>query len=110
MQYSGAASKDINRGNLGSFTEEQLLSFMNTQDVQLIFSLTPGDVTTPIRMQDGYYIFRVNAKTESKQLSYEESRERIISYLMKLQGEQRLLKWLEKERAVTRIQIVMDME
>jgi parvulin-like peptidyl-prolyl isomerase len=110
MKYSAAASKEQNRGNLGSFTQEQLLSFMNPQDVALLFSLNPGEVSSPIRMQDGYYIFKVNAKTESTQLAYEESRERIKSYLLKMRGEERLRKWLEEERAATRIQIVVNME
>jgi parvulin-like peptidyl-prolyl isomerase len=110
MEYSAAASKEQNRGNLGSFTQEQLLSFMNPQDVALLFSLDPGEVSSPIRMQDGYYIFKVNAKTESNQLTYEESRVRIKSYLLKISGEERLREWLEEERAATRIQIVVNME
>jgi parvulin-like peptidyl-prolyl isomerase len=110
MKYSAAASKEQNRGNLGSFTQEQLLSFMNPQDVALLFSLDPGEVSSPIRMQDGYYIFKVNAKSESNQLTYEESRERIRSFLLKMRGEERLREWLEEERATTRIQIVVNME
>jgi peptidyl-prolyl cis-trans isomerase SurA len=110
MQYSAAANKEQNRGNLGSFTQEQLLSIMSPQDVGLLFSLDPGEVTPPIRMKDGYYIFRINEKTESKQLTYEESRERLKSYLLKMKGEERLREWLEDERAATRIQIVMNME
>lgn len=110
MQYSAAANKERNRGNLGSFTEEQLLSFMNPQDVNLIFSMEKGDVTPPIRMQDGYYIFRINDIVEAKQLSYEESQERIQSFLLKLKGEKRLETWLDEERVATRIEIVMEME
>jgi parvulin-like peptidyl-prolyl isomerase len=110
MEYSAAANKERNRGELGTFTEEQLLSFMNPQDVSLIFSLQSGDVTPPIRMQDGYYIFRINDIVESKQLTYEESKERIHSFLLKMKGEDRLKKWLGDERAAIRIQIVMEME
>jgi parvulin-like peptidyl-prolyl isomerase len=110
MQYSAAANKERNRGNLGSFTEEQLLSFMNPQDVNLIFSLEKGGVTPPIRMQDGYYIFRINDIVEAKQLTYEESQERIQSFLLKLKGEERMEAWLDEKRAATRIEIVMEME
>jgi peptidyl-prolyl cis-trans isomerase SurA len=110
MQYSAAPSKEQNRGNLGSFTREQLLSIMSPQDVNLLFSLDPGEVAPPIRMKDGYYIFRINEKTESKQLNFEESRERIKSFLLKKKGDERLREWLEDERAATRIQIVMNME
>jgi parvulin-like peptidyl-prolyl isomerase len=110
MQYSAAANKERNQGNLGSFTEEQLLSFMNPQDVNLIFSLEKGDVTPPIRMQDGYYIFRINDIVEAKQLTYDESHKRIQSFLLKLKGEERLEAWLDEERAATRIEIVMEME
>jgi parvulin-like peptidyl-prolyl isomerase len=110
MQYSAAPSKEQNRGNLGSFTQEQLLSIMSPRDVSLLLSLDAGDVAPPIRMKDGYYIFRINAKTESKQLTLEESRERIKSYLLRMKGDERLREWLEEERAATRIQIVMSME
>jgi parvulin-like peptidyl-prolyl isomerase len=110
MQYSAAANKERNRGNLGSFTQEQLLSFMNPKDVTLMFSLEMGDVTPPVRMQDGYYIFRINDIVEAKQLTYEESRERIQSFLLKLKGEERLENWLDEARAATRIEIVMEME
>lgn len=110
MEYSAAANKEGNRGNLGSFTQDQLLSFMNPKDVNLIFSLSTGDITPPIRMQDGYYIFRVNGIVQAKQLTYEESQERIQSYLLKLKGEDRLKNWLIEKRAVMRIEIVMEME
>lgn len=110
MQYSAAANKERNRGDLGSFTKEQLLSFMNPQDVNLIFSLENEDVTPPIRMQDGYYIFWINDIVEAKQLTYEESQERIQSFLLKLKGEKRLETWLDEERAAARIEIVMEME
>lgn len=110
MEYSAAANKERNRGNLGSFTQDQLLSFMNPKDVNIIFSLSSGDVTPPIRMQDGYYIFRINDIAQAKQLTYEESQERIQSYLLKLKGEERLKNWLIEKRAAMRIEIVMEME
>jgi peptidyl-prolyl cis-trans isomerase SurA len=110
MQYSAAANKDQNRGNLGSFSQDQLLSIMSPQNVSIIFSLEQGDVTPPIRLQDGYYIFRVNQKVDAKRLEYEESRERIKSFLLKIKAEERLKEWLQDERAATRIQIVMDTE
>lgn len=110
MEYSAAANKENNRGNLGSFTQDQLLSFMNPKDVDLIFSLSNGDITPPIRMQDGYYIFKINDIVQAKRLTFEESQERIQSYLLKLRGEERLENWLIEKRAAMQIEIVMEME
>jgi parvulin-like peptidyl-prolyl isomerase len=110
MEYSAAANKEQNRGNLGSFTQDQLLSFMNPNDVNLIFSLNNGDISPPIRMQDGYYIFKINDIVQTRRLSYEESRERIQSYLLKLKGEERLEDWLIEKKAAMQIEIVMEME
>ena len=83
---------------------------MNPQDVNLIFSLDRGDITPPIRMQDGYYIFRIDEIVQPKQLTFEESQERIQSYLLKLKGEERLESWLTEKKAVIKIEIVMEME
>ena len=110
MEYSAAANKEKNRGNLGSFTQDQLLSFMNPKDVDLIFSLSNGDITPPIRMQDGYYIFKINDIVQAERLTFEESQERIQSYLLKLRGEKRLENWLIEKRAAMQIEIVMEME
>ena len=63
-----------------------------------------------LRMQDGYYIFRIDDKVESTQLSFEDSRERIRSYLLRLKGQEKLQDWLKDQRSTTRIQVVMDME
>ncbi len=110
MRYSAAANKEENRGNLGTFTQEQLYSFMKPGDVNLIFSLDSGDVTSPIRLQDGYYIFKINDKKERSLLSFDEAYENIKSYILKMKGEETFKAWLLKERGATKIQIVMDME
>jgi foldase protein PrsA len=110
MVHSQAANKEENRGNLGFFTQEQLYSIMKPADVNLIFSLDSGDVTSPIRLQDGYYIFKINEKKEMNMLSFDEAYESIRSYLFKLKGEETFREWLLKERGAIKIQIVMDME
>jgi parvulin-like peptidyl-prolyl isomerase len=110
MEYSAAANKESNRGNLGSFTQDQLVSFMNPKDVGLIFSLDDGDITPPIRMQDGYYIFKINDIVQTRRLTLEESQDRIQSYFLKLRGEEKLQSWLTERKAALQIEIVMEME
>jgi peptidyl-prolyl cis-trans isomerase SurA len=110
MMHSQAANKEENRGNLGSFTQDQLLSFMKPGDVNLVFALDPGDVTSPIRLPDGYYIFKINERKERSMLSFDDAYENIRSYLFKLKGEETFREWLLKERGATKILIVMDME
>ena len=47
----------------------------------IVFSLEVDGVSAPIEFQDGYYIFKVNEKEESKQQSYEELEAAIKSHL-----------------------------
>jgi len=107
--YSEAPNKD-DEGYLGSFTQEQMLTFVKPADVSFIFSLDRGDITTPIRLQDGYYIFKIRDKDEKKLLTLEEARENIKSYLLRMKGDDLFQSWLLKKRDLTKIHFVLSME
>lgn len=110
LKYSMAASKEKNRGYLGSFTRDQLLSFMRPEQVDLLFSLSSGEIAPPIRFQEGYYIFKVVKKSEKKQLSFEQAYENVKSYFLKQKGERAFNTWLLGAREAAKIQYVLEME
>jgi len=108
-QYSQAPNKD-NEGYLGSYTKEQLSVFLKPEDVNFIFSLDSGDVTPPIRLQDGYYLFKIREKSEGGMMEFSEARENIKSYLVRKKGEDIFQSWLLKVRQSTKIQNIISME
>lgn len=109
VQYSQAPNRE-SEGYLGSYTKDQLSVFLKPEDVNFIFSLKGGDVTPPIRLQDGYYIFKVREKNEGGIMTLDEARESIKSYLVRKKGEDLFQSWLTKVRQSTNIQYVISME
>ncbi len=108
-QYSQAPNKD-SEGYLGSYTKEQLSVFLKPEDVNFIFSLDSGDVTLPIRLQDGYYLFKIRDKSEGGVMDFKEARENIKSYLIRKKGEDLFQSWILKVRQTTKIQYEISME
>jgi parvulin-like peptidyl-prolyl isomerase len=108
-EYSHAPNK-AEGGYLGYFTREQLQVFLKSEDVLNIFSSSANDVIPPIRLADGYYIFKVLSKREKKKLSYEESYNNIQSYLIRKKGQDFFDSWLKSVREATKIQILISME
>jgi peptidyl-prolyl cis-trans isomerase SurA len=97
-------------GRLGSFTREQLQMFMRQADIDVLFSLEPGEVAPPIRLADGYYLFKLTSRREETVLELEQARSQIRSYLLRRKGQELYRTWLQEARASTSIHIVMSME
>jgi len=110
-EYSMAQNKDKEKpGYLGSFTREQLYSFMKPEDVNFIFSLDKNEITSPIRLADGYYIFKIEEKREKRILDFKDAYENIKRYLIKKKGEEIFRKWIIEKKNMTSIQIMIEME
>ncbi len=109
IKYSQAPNKD-SEGYLGSYTKEQLSVFLKPEDVNFIFSLDSGDVTPPIRLHDGYYLFKIREKSEGGMMDFKDARENIKSFLIRKKGEDLFQSWLRKVRQSTKIQYVISME
>ncbi len=109
IAYSTSPDKEENMGDRGSFTRDQLNTFLSPDDVNLIFSLDKGDVTPPIRFKDGYHIFKIEDKTERKLLTLEEAYENIKSYIFKLKGDDLFKSWILEKREATKIQFMIEM-
>ena len=83
-EYSSCPSKDAG-GNLGEFGRGQMVPEFDSA----VFSMEVGEVTkTPIKTQFGYHLIKLNSKTESTTIPYEEISGEIMNALL-----------LEKRRA-----------
>ena len=108
--YSDTPESADKGGFQGSFTKEQLLAILGPEGVKLIFSLDTGDVAAPIRIMDGYYIYKIDHMQEERMLSYEEAYESITSYLLKEKGEKIFREWLLEKRQLVSIHYMIEME
>jgi peptidyl-prolyl cis-trans isomerase SurA len=110
IEYSESPNKEENLGSIGSFTRTQLQKIVSLEDVDTIFSLDTGDIVPPIRFKDGYYIMRIDEKTENTYLSLEESYDSIRNYLVRLKGKELLDNLLVSMRKTVKVKIMIDME
>jgi len=108
-ESSGSEGKGPAGGFIGSFTREQLLGTIAPNDVDMIFSLDSGEFASPIRFNDGYRLFKIEERTESKRLTLEESNDNIRSYLLKKRGDEIYKKWLIEIKEATTVQYMIDM-
>jgi parvulin-like peptidyl-prolyl isomerase len=95
---------------MGTFTQEQLLTLFPAEAVKLILSLEEGDLVPPMRLKDGYSIIKIDKKDPERMLSYEEAREYIRGYLFKQKGDEQFVDWIKQKRQMTRIEYVIGME
>ena len=63
---------------------------------QAVFSLNKGDLSQPIKTQDGYHIIQVTEITPQKQLSYDEAKESVKAGLLSQMQAQAWASWLSK--------------
>lgn len=91
---SAAASK-ANGGLIGPISQDELAPAM----AELFGKMKPGDISEPIRTQRGYQIFKLETKTASETMTFEQARDQIANkvFASKRQGE--LEKYLRKLRA-----------
>ena len=78
--------------------------------MNFIFSLDSGDVTPPVRLPDGYYIFKIREKNKGGMMDFKEARDNIRGYLIRKKGEDLFKSWLTKVRQSTKIQYLISME
>ena len=91
-KYSDDASTKDSGGSLGSVPRGQLVPALE----QAVFSLNKGDLSQPIKTQDGYHIIQVTEITPQKQLSYDEAKESVKAGLLSQMQAQAWASWLSK--------------
>ncbi len=63
---------------------------------QAVFKLSPGDVSPVLTVNNGFYIFRLNAKISASVASLEEVKEHIDNKLFQAKFRKRLRAWIDK--------------
>jgi parvulin-like peptidyl-prolyl isomerase len=108
--YSEQKVKVENRGSLGSYTAQQLVEVMPEEHVRTIFSLSSGQVSPPLWSSDIYSVVRVDERSDEKVLTFEQARENIKSFLLRMKGEELFRDWLVARRNASRVHYMIDME
>jgi len=90
---SDAASK-ANGGLIGPINEEELSPALR----QLLGGLKVGDITQPLRSQRGYQILKLEARTDTKTLGFDEAREQISERVFQQKRAGEMVKYLAKLR------------
>ncbi len=90
-----------NGGRMGWYEKGDLPPEM--EDV--VFSLSPGEVSQVVKTPMGYHIFRLDKREAQRMLSFSEVKEKIKEKLLEEKKEQALSKWLEKLKAQYRVVI-----
>ncbi len=77
------------------------------KDVEdVLLKLKAGNVSEPIKIEDKYYIFRLNKINPPRQLSLSETQENIYSYLFNKKMQEGLAKWLDELKKQSYIKII----
>jgi parvulin-like peptidyl-prolyl isomerase len=70
--------------------------------------LKPGEVSLPLKIQESFYIFRLDKINPSRVQSLSEVRERISAYLFDMKMQEELTKWLDELKEQAYIKILTD--
>lgn len=66
-------------GRLPRFTPDDLKK-MDRSYSQAVAALKPGEISEPVLTEKGYHLIRLDARTPSRQLTWDEAKEKIIAY------------------------------
>jgi parvulin-like peptidyl-prolyl isomerase len=94
-KYSDDAATRESGGELGPVTRGQMVPAFE----EVVFSLSKGELSQPIRTQYGYHLIQVTDVTPEQQLSYDEVKENIKSTLLELKQTQTWQEWLAGKQA-----------
>ena len=86
---------------LGTFEKGEL----SKEIEDTAFKLQAGEVSEPIKIENGYRLIKVMEKTASRQKTLEEARPEIVQELTSKQGEQLFAVWLQELRNKTYVEI-----
>jgi len=119
LESSGLAdeiSRGIKNGQaLESFTDKYSLSVAKLsmregqfkKDVEeSLMKLKSGEVSEPLKIENKYYIFRLNNIIPPRQLSLAEAQESIQSYLFNRKMQEKLAQWLDGLKKQSYIKII----
>jgi len=99
-KYSEAPSKGLG-GDLGFVREGKLPE----QLARIAFTMSPGQISSPIQTEAGYYVLMAGQNIPSRQLSYEESIPLLKKIMYSKYGENNFKDFLASLRAKSKIKI-----
>jgi len=89
------------------------LNKLSTKDGQfkkdaedVLLKLKGNEVSAPVKIEDKYYIFRLNKIIPPRQLSLSEAQEKIYAYLFGKKMQENLAKWLDELKKQSYIKII----
>ncbi len=100
--HSEGPNKD-KQGDLGSFKEGDMLDAFE----QEVSKLETGGLTPWISIQTGWYLLRLEEKTESQLLAFDDVRDQIQEKIFTERSQAERMKYLEKLKAASFIQILI---
>lgn len=68
---------------------------LNEQVEKIVFALNEGEVSVPVKMNTGIYIFKVKKKNNSRPLTIEEARDQIYEFLFNQKFQERFMEWTD---------------
>ncbi len=75
---------------------------------QSVFGLGEGQFSQPIKIDDSYYIFKLDAITPSKERSFSDVQNNIYNYIFEQKLQEQLVNWLEGLKKHSYIKITKD--
>jgi peptidyl-prolyl cis-trans isomerase C len=101
LRDSDDKSVKKNKGQLGKFTEKQLVK----EFTEVAFAMKPGDISEPVKTSFGYHIIKLNKKIPAGYLSFEEAKNQIINELKEKDWEVRRSNYYEQIKKNNQMEI-----
>lgn len=90
-----ASPSKANGGLIGPINEDELAPALR----ELFAGMSPGQVSEPVRTQRGYQIFKLESKTASETMTFEQAREQIANRVFQQKRQGEFERYLRKLRA-----------
>ncbi|OGP62317.1 MAG: hypothetical protein A2170_15340 [Deltaproteobacteria bacterium RBG_13_53_10] len=90
----------VHGGDLGYFSQGE-----RPVEFDSVFALEVGSISEVVKSPYGYHIFKVEEKTESREIPFEEARPKILKQLEGKKAEEQYQKWLEALKGKAKIRI-----
>lgn len=73
-----------------------------------VFKLTIGEISAPIKVDDKYYIFKLDNIIPSRQLTLSEVQDKIHNFLLEKKMQEELKEWLDELKKQSYIKVIQD--
>jgi peptidyl-prolyl cis-trans isomerase C len=88
----------VNGGDLGTFSPGE-----RPPEFDAVFSMEVGTISEVIKSPYGYHIFKLEAKTEARQVPFEEAKKGILQELGRRKGDAEYRKWMKGIREKSKV-------